>query len=323
MRIGAVGTGSIVRSMLQNMEKVEGIACEAICSRKEETGRKLADEFGISKVYTDLDAMCQDPDLDFIYIASPNSLHYPQAKKALSCGKHVICEKPFTPTVKEAEELIRMAKERHLFLLEGITTIRQPNYHWVQERLDRIGDLKMATCTFCQYSSRYDAFQAGQVPNVFNPAFAGGSLMDINLYNIYFLVGLFGTPDQVAYYPGCLEGGIDTHGILILRFGSLICQCTGAKDTWCENNVQLLGDKGYLRITPCSSNCKDAVLVARGAEPEQSPHQDEDPWFYEIQELVKLVQDEDYETCYRNLELTVKVVDVLEKARKSAGIVFP
>ena len=75
MRIGTIGTGFIVEYILENVRKTEGISCEAVYSRTEEKGRALADKFGVQKVYTDLDAMCADPDIDFIYIASPNSLH--------------------------------------------------------------------------------------------------------------------------------------------------------------------------------------------------------------------------------------------------------
>lgn len=69
MRIGTIGTGVIVRHILKGVERTEGVCCEAVYSRKEETGRKLADEFGVKKVYTDLDAMCQDEEIDFIYVA--------------------------------------------------------------------------------------------------------------------------------------------------------------------------------------------------------------------------------------------------------------
>lgn len=67
--------------------------------------------------------------------------------------------------------------------------------------------------------------------------------MDINLYNIQFLVGLFGKPDRIEYFAGTHENGIDTHGVLILQFGDIICQCSGAKDTSCENNIQIMGEK--------------------------------------------------------------------------------
>ena len=314
MRIGTIGTGVIVRHILKGVERTEGICCEAVYSRKEETGRKLADEFGVKKVYTDLDAMCQDEAIDFIYVASPNSLHYEQAKKALGYGKNVICEKPFTPTAAEAEELIRMAKDRHLFLFEAVTTLYHPHYSWIHSHMADVGDLKMISCTFCQYSSRYDQLKAGEVTNIFDPEFAGGSLMDINVYNIHFIVGLLGRPDQVEYLAGHHGNGVDIHGILVMRYGDVICQCTGAKDTWCENSAQIMGDQGYIRVTPCSNNLQEARLVRKGTE-DLTVKVDGDQWFYEVQELARLVEQKDYETCYRNLDNTLEVVRILEKCR--------
>lgn len=321
MNIGTIGTGFIVDTMLENMQKAEGIDCRAVYSRREETGRALADKYQVPKVYTDLEEMLRDPDIDFIYAASPNSLHYEQTKKALLHGKNVICEKPFVPTMAEAEELIALAKERHLFLFEGITTLHQPGYRAVREYLPLIGDLKMALCTFCQYSSRYDALMAGQTPNVFNPAFAGGALMDINLYNIYFLNGLFGQPEQLHYFAGLHENGIDTHGILILEYPEILCQCTGAKDSWCQNSVQILGDKGYIQVTPGSSNCQEVRLVRKGQE-DLCFTQPESPWFYELQGLKALVSAGDYDACYSYLEHSLQVVRTLELARRDAGLSF-
>ena len=315
MRVGTIGSGFIVKYILENIAKTEGICCEAVYSRTMETGKKLADEFGVSKVYTDLDEMCQDPDIDVIYIASPNSLHYGHAKKALSHGKHVICEKPFTPTVAEAVELIQMAKEKHLFLFEAITTLYHPHFTWIKEHRNAIGDLKMISCIFCQYSSRYDLLKAGEVTNVFNPDFAGGSLMDINVYNLHFLVGLLGKPDHFEYYAGRHSNGVDTHGMLIMTYGDVICQCTGAKDTWCENSVQVMGDKGYMYITPGSNNSQEVRLVRKNM-PDECVSLPENQWFYEIQELVKLYHAGDYETCYQNLDITLEVVRILEACRQ-------
>ena len=123
MNIGILGTGSIARTMAAEFAKVPAFRCEAVCSRQQATGEALAQQFGIPKVYTDYDAMLADPDIELVYIATPNSLHYAQTKAALLAGKNVLCEKPFVPTVAEADELIALAKEKHLFLFEAITTM--------------------------------------------------------------------------------------------------------------------------------------------------------------------------------------------------------
>ena len=188
MNIGILGTGSIARTMAAEFAKVPAFRCEAVCSRQQATGEALAQQFGIPKVYTDYDAMLADPDIELVYIATPNSLHYAQTKAALLAGKNVLCEKPFVPTVAEADELIALAKEKHLFLFEAITTAHHPNYALAKQYLDDIGSLRIVSCTFCQYSSRYDALLSGQVPPVFDPACCGGALMDLNLYNVHFVV---------------------------------------------------------------------------------------------------------------------------------------
>ena len=336
MKIGTIGSGFIVRTILSKVALTEGIECAAVYSRKYETGRKLADDFGVEKVYTDLEALCGDPELDFIYIASPNSLHYQHVKFALEHGKNVMCEKPFVPTAAEAEELIALAKSKDLYLIEMITTLYHPHFAWVQEQLPNVGKLQMVNATFCQYSSRYDTLMAGQQTNIFDPNFKTGCLMDINVYNIYLAVALLGKPDKVAYFAGLHENGIDLHGTVMLQYGDVVCQCIGAKDTMCDNSFQLLGDKGYIHITPGAGNLRTVKLVRRGAEDmgpagnnsktrgkdREELELPEDQWFYEIQAISRLIAEGKKELFYRNMEISRNVMEVLEKARKSAGMAF-
>ena len=139
--------------------------------------------------------------------------------------------------------------------------------------------------------------------------------MDLNVYNLHFIVGLLGRPDQAEYFAGHHTNGVDIHGTIMMRYGDVICQCTAAKDTWCENSVQIMGDRGYIRVTPGSNNLQEACLVRKGTD-SLIVRMEEDQWFCEIQELVRLVKQKDYETCYRNLGNTLEVVRILEKCRK-------
>ena len=321
MNLCAIGTSFITRNMLQEFALSDVLHCTAIYSRKEETGRAMADEFGIQKVYTSMEEMLADPAIDMVYVASPNSVHYAQAKAALLAGKHVLCEKPFTPTVAEADELIALAKEKGLLLFEAITTAHHPHYAFVKENLSKLGKLKLVSATFCQFSSRYPALLAGNPSPVLNHAFAGGALMDINLYNIHFVVGLFGAPKSVRYFPNCHETGVDTSGLLVLEYDDFVCQCTGAKDSAARNGVQIIGEDGYMEVTPIASNCQNVELHVRGQE-SVSSHMPENAWYYEVQDIGRIVAAEDYDYCYNALDTTHNVVDVLEKARKYAGFGF-
>ena len=321
MNLCAIGTGAITKSMLQEFARSEVLHVTAIYSRKEETGKAMAEEFGIPRIFTDMDEMLADPTIDMVYVASPNSIHYRQAKAALLAGKHVICEKPFAPTVAEADDLIRIAKEKGLFLFEAITTAHHPHYGYVKENLPKLGKLKLVSATFCQFSSRYPALLAGKASPVLDHAFAGGALMDINLYNIHFVVGLFGAPKSVRYFPNRHETGVDTSGIVVLEYEDFQCQCTGAKDSAARNGVQIIGEDGYMEVTPIASNCQNVELVIRGQEPVHC-HLPENAWYYEVQDIGRIVAAGDYEFCYKALETTHNVVDVLEKARKYADFGF-
>ena len=321
MNLCAIGTGAITKSMLAEFQRSDVLRCTSIYSRKEETGRAMAEAFGLERVYTDFDVMLADPAIDMVYVASPNSIHYGQTKAALLAGKHVICEKPFAPTVAEAEELIALAKEKGLLLFEAITTAHHPHYGFVKENLPKLGKLKVVSATFCQFSSRYPALLAGKPSPVLNHAFAGGALMDINLYNIHFVVGLFGAPKSVRYFPNCHESGVDTSGMLVLEYEDFLCQCTGAKDCAARNGVQIIGEDGYMEIAPSSSNCQTVELHLRGQEP-VSVHLPENPWYHEVQDIGRLVAAKDYDYCYKALETTRNVVEVLEKARAYAGFNF-
>lgn len=320
-KIGAVGTSFIMDTILENIALVDGISCEAIYSRTASKAHNLADKFQIPKIYTNYETMLADKSLNFIYVASPNSLHYEHTKAALLAGKNVLCEKPFTVTSGQLRELISLAKSNRLFLFEAILPMFHPNFKMIQEKLVAIGKPKMAQGVFCQYSSRYDALLRGEEPNVFNPAFAGGALMDLNMYNVYFLVGLFGKPLSVHYEPTLYENGIDTNGILTMKYSDFLCQCVGAKDAFCENSMQILGDKGYIRVTPGASNVQEVKIVRRG-ETEMTFRSPHNPWYYEFAALIQLLSSNDYEECYRRLDLSLQVVEVLEEARKSAGLSF-
>lgn len=321
MNIGMVGTGSISHTMAKEFARLTTMPVVAVCSRNADTGIAMAHEFHIPKVYTEYDEMLADPEVELVYIATPNSLHFEQAKAALLAGKHVLCEKPIVPTVAQLDELLSLAKERRLLLQEAITTVNHPNYGLAKLFAKEIGDIKMVSCTFCQYSSRYDAFMNGQTPPVFDPAYCGGALMDLNIYNIYFIVGIFGDPKAVHYYPNRHANGIDTSGILILEYPDFVCQCTAAKDSSAHNSAQIIGSDGNILIEPGSNNCQKLVVTRKGKEPYISEIPDT-PWRYEVigaSNFLIVPQDSVYEQRIREMR---SAVAVLEAARKDAHLGF-
>lgn len=327
MKIATIGTGFIVDTFMEACSHVDGVEVKAVFSRTKERAHEFASQYHIEKIYTNLDIMLADETIDTIYVASPNSLHYSYTLKALSAKKNVICEKPFTSTLKELEELISLAKKNQVFLWEAITNIYTPNLNIVKDNLKEVGQIRLVTCNFSQYSSRYAAFQRGENPNVFNPAFSGGAIMDINLYNIHLCMYLFGKPEQFFYYPNKAENGIDTSGVIIFQYPDFVATLIGAKDSASEDYVVIQGDEGTLRIDGGSTGvCANVTLSKTISKTEQQEknigvHQISH-MSYELQAFESMLQQQDFSTCHELLDYSKEVLSVIETARKNAGIYF-
>ena len=322
IRLGTIGSGAIVHSILDAVQKTEGISLEAVYSRTAEKGRELAQEYGADKVYTKLEDMLADDGLNFIYIASPNNLHYQYSKAALLAGKNVICEKPFCTELKQAEELFKIAEEKGLILVEAVPTSFLPNFAVLREAVGRIGKIKLVLGNYTQYSARYDKLLSGELPNVFNPAFAGGCLMDINYYNVYLTLALFGMPENAVYYPN-MHGGVDTSGSMVMVYPGFVASLAGAKDCRGESFYQIEGEEGCIYIKDGSNGLKEIRTVNGEIDETVNLQPNPDRWYYEIQSLVPILLREDKEELDIRKELTLKQVAVVEQARKAAGIIFP
>ncbi len=323
IRLGTIGSGVIVHSILDAVKVTKGITCCAVYSRTQERGQELAKKYEAPKVYTDLDEMLQSEEINFVYVASPNLLHYEQTKRALLAGKNVICEKPFCTKADQARELVALAKERHLFLIDAVPTAFLPNFSIVKRELPKVGKIKLVLCNYSQYSSRYDLLEKGEVPNVFHPEFGGGCLMDINFYNVYLNTALFGKPKRSVYYPNIYGNLVDTSGILMMQYDGFVSESAGAKDTWGVNSAQIEGEKGYIYIKDGSNGIAEVKVVTKETEEVFNEQENPDRWFYEVQNLTKMVLADDYETNDRNLNVMINVIEILESSRKEAGIFFP
>lgn len=203
-RFGIVGTGRISDWVLKGAVMEPRFEAAAVCSRTEAKGKAFAEAHNIGKVYTDINEMASDPDIDAIYIGTPNSTHHDLAILCMNHGKHVLCEKPMASNAREVSEMIDVAKANGVMLMEAMISTLCPNFVAARERLAEMGSVRHYFASFCQYSSKYDLLKrilAGEddspVPSSFNPDCCGGALMDIGIYPIYPMVSLFGRPKGI------------------------------------------------------------------------------------------------------------------------------
>lgn len=323
MKLAIAGSGKIVQTLLPYL-KEWGWEPAAICAtqRSAVKARELADAYGCPALYTDYPAMLSEAEADAVYLGVPNSLHAGMAKQALSAGWNVIVEKPMTSALWEAEELADLARERRLFLYEAITTIYQPDYAALKAQLHRVGTIKLVSCNFSQYSSRYDAFRRGEILPAFDPAKSGGTLMDLNLYNLHWLLGLFGAPEQVEYHAN-MERGIDTSGVLLLRYPGFQAVGIAAKDCAAPGQYIIQGTEGYLAQDTPANQCGEVTLHLNGGSEETFHTPTRHRMEMEFRAFAQQMQAGDLDSCYATLKHSLAVIRALTQARRFAGIRFP
>ncbi|MBA5729465.1 Gfo/Idh/MocA family oxidoreductase [Aerococcaceae bacterium INB8] len=322
MKLAIFGAGKIVQEFLEMVKDIPEINLTALLSseRSIEKNKDLIVTYDIDGVYTNEDEILKRTDVDTVYVALPNHLHFEFSKKALEAGKHVICEKPFTLTLKELEELEAIALEKDLVLIEAITNQYFANFAQLKEDLNDVGDLKIIECNYSQYSSRYDAFKEGTILPAFNPKMGGGSLMDINIYNIHLVVGLLGKPNRVEYYAN-IEREIDTSGILVMEYDQTKVVCIGSKDTSAPIKSTIQGTDGSLIING-PTNTLESYTKIIGKHTEEvidlkvHPHR----MYEEFIAFNRIIKEHDMDTVREKLTHSKIVMEVAEKALEDASI---
>lgn len=320
MKLGIVGNGMIVQSALEHLQEAH-IEAPALWCRNEAKGRPLQEKYGFV-LYTDYDAFLADESFDTVYIGLINSLHYVYALKAIEAGKNVIVEKPFTSRYGETVRLIEEAEEKGVLLFEAILSRYSKNYMSLIPHLDELGDLKMITGNYSKISSRYEQYQRQEVLPAFSLEDSGGALYDINVYNVHFVVGMFGSPRSVQYLANKGFNGIDTSGVLFMDYDGFKSVCIGTKDSTSPCGTILQGTNGYIEIPGRPGVIGKMTLHINGKDPVSIGQEEGNPMVNEFLAIQKVIDEKDASQTAIWLVRTKQVMSVLDQARVSAGIHF-
>ena len=218
IHLGIIGTNRITDQFVQAAHETGRYHLTAVYSRKLATAQSFAEKYGEVTCVDDLTAFFQLEELDSVYIASPNSLHFEQAKQGILSGKNVIVEKPAFSTPSEMAEIIELANENQVLFFEAARNIHEKSFDTIASVLTEHVNIIGANFTYMKYSSRYDAVLAGEEPNIFSPHFSGGALVDLGVYPVYAALAWFGRPQNVYYFARKIVTGVDGIGTIILRY---------------------------------------------------------------------------------------------------------
>jgi predicted dehydrogenase len=323
LKFGVIGTNWITEAFIQAAQETGEFALTAVYSRTEDKAKEFAAKFNIPHIYTDLEEMAQSKELDAVYIASPNSFHAQYAILLMNHGKHVLCEKPIASNTREVKEMIAAARQNQVVLMEAVKSTLLPNFQAIQPHLHKIGRVRRYFASYCQYSSRYDAYKQGTVLNAFNPVFSNGSMMDLGIYCIYPLAVLFGRPDSVQANGILLESGVDGEGSLLLKYKDMDAVIMHAKITSSYLPSEIQGEDGTLVIDKINDPTKVEIRYRDGSIEDLTQPQVSNTMYYEAKEFIQLVKNGQLESVTNSHENSLICMEIMDEARKQMGLVYP
>ena len=320
LKLGIIGTGAISHHFIEAAHASGQYQLAAVYSRNLETAEQFARRYSNVQLFDQLDAFLMSS-FDVVYIASPNSLHYSQAKAALLYNKHVILEKPAVTQPHEWQDLVQTAKEHHCFIFEAARNYHEDAFATIKNFLADKHVLG-ADFNYAKYSSKMPNLLAGDTPNVFSDRFAGGALMDLGIYPIYAAVRLFGKPTHATYQAQKLDNSIDLNGDGILSYPNYQVHIKAGKNITSNLPCEIYTTDGTLTLNTIEHVQSAIFTDHQGNEVQlpiqQAPH----TMTEEVAAFANMIKQPDL-TLYQSwIDDATHVHNLLYTMRQDAGIRF-
>ena len=318
---GILGTGHISRKFADALALLPQAELAAVASRNISSANEFAANRKISKAYGSYEELAADPDIDVIYVGTPHTFHLENSVMCMRKGKAVLCEKALTINAAEAIEMVRVAHEENVFLMEAMITRHVPLIkkvlRWISE--GRIGEVRMVRASRCA---------SGEFPpgaRQLNPELGGGSLLDVGVYVISFASMIFGkSPVEVVGLSHIGNWGSDEQGVAVLKYDQgEIADLSFALKTAAVNEAYIFGSAGYIKIDDVFAVPTKASLFINKKEVEVM----EEPIIgnalnYEVDEVMRCLKAGLKESPFMPLDESIRIMEIMDKIRKPWGLIY-
>lgn len=324
IRWGILGAGNIAKKFASDLKLVDNAKLVSVGSRSADKASAFAKEFGATKAHGNYEVLAADPDVDVIYVATPHSHHCDNTLLCLDHGKAVLCEKAFAVNAAQARRMIDKAREKKLFLMEAMWTKFLPHYQKMKAMLKdgALGELNSVLINF--------GFQPKQpVPaRMFDPSLAGGTILDIGVYNVFIAMSVLGKPDHIDAYMKPASTGVDEQCAVVFRYNNgAMAQLFSSFLTHLPTEAEINGSKGRLRLST-RFYAPESRLEFYPERPDSkqmisfdAPQQGHG-YQYEAQHVGECLEKGLTESAVMTLADTLEMMEVLDEIRRKAGIVY-
>ncbi len=319
---GILSTGHISKKFADALALLPDAVLAAVASRDLETAKNFAEKYNVPKAYGTYEELAADPDIDVIYIGTPHTFHLENSVMCMRKGKAVLCEKALTINAAEAREMVRVAREQNVFLMEAMITRHVPLIKkvlaWIRE--GRIGEVRMVRASRCARG----VFPPGA--RQMNPELGGGSLLDVGVYVISFASMIFQkSPLETVGIGHIGDWESDEQGVAILKYGNgEIADLSFALRTAAVNEAYIFGTEGYIKIEDVFAVPTKASLFVNKVEVEVL----EEPIIgnalnYEAEEVMRCLKLGLKESPFMPMDESVQIMEIMDNIRKPWGLVYP
>jgi len=320
VKIGILGAGKISHSTVPAMIGLKEIECYAVASRSLEKAQEFARQYGFQKAYGSYEEMMHDPEVELVYVATPHSHHFEHMMLCMEHGKAVLCEKAFTMNADQARKIMEYSREHGIFAAEAIWPRYMPSRKMIDDVIASgvIGKVNTLTANL--------SYVIHQVPRIYEPALAGGALLDIGVYGINFALMHFGTDiDRVESSVQLMPSGVDgMETITIFYRDGRMAVLTHSVYARSDRKGIIHGDEGYIVVeninNPQSVSVYDVddQLIVRYPVPEQI-----NGYEYQFAECARALAAGKTESRSMPLADSVYMMELMDTLRKQWGVIYP
>jgi len=330
LKFGIIGTGRIITKFCRafNEGLVSGGVILAVASRNPERAKEVAGANGISRAYGSYEELLEDRDIDIVYVAATNELHFSCCEKAIRAGKHILCEKPMTMCAAEARELSALAKKAGVFMMEALWTCYLPTIRKAQEwvREGRIGELRGIRASLCARR------EPAEYPRLYDPAKGGGAVLDLGIYGLQFARHFAGDrtlKECKSLLVPAASGtatGVDNSCFILLEYADGVVAEIGCSISFhAPNDAFVFGDTGYIRMGPWFNAARKIELFTlpfAGADNYRDPVPADEfsipptPGFeFEIAHAMECIRTGKTESDIVTLSKTIEAMEIIDRIR--------
>ncbi len=320
IRWGILGCGKIANKFASDLKLVHDAELKAVASRSPSKLESFSKDHRPHLSFNTYEELVACPDVDAIYIATPHGLHYEHTLLCLNHGKAALCEKAFALNLRQAEEMVALARAKKIFLMEAFWTKFIPQYQGAMEiiRSGRIGTIKLIQADF--------GFKAPEpkAQRLYDPMLGGGSLLDIGIYPIFLAQSILGRPTEIQALITPFETGVDEQCVMTMKFadGALaVLSSTFAAETPVE--AMIAGTEGRVVMRDRFHNAMATVELVMGKEEPETIDVHREPGFgyqFEIRHVNECLRKGFIESPVLTLDDSLKLMETLDRVRKACDI---